>query len=75
MTNLNGTMSFSGAAGLIGKAVAFNSLDSNGNQYQGVVVGVSKSGDQINLDVKVTENGTDTIEQFSYSDVSDVIGS
>ncbi|MDD3223489.1 MAG: flagellar hook capping FlgD N-terminal domain-containing protein [Clostridium sp.] len=69
MTNLNTTMKLNGAASLLGKAVEFNALDANGQNYVGVVKGISKNGDNITLDVVTSDSGTESIKQFDYSQI------
>ena len=72
LSNLNSTLSFSGATSLIGKTAFFNSTDSQGNPNYGTVVGTTRSGDSITLSVQVTQNGTTSIKEFNYSDVTNV---
>ncbi|MFD3157479.1 flagellar hook assembly protein FlgD [Haloimpatiens sp. FM7330] len=73
MSNLNGTMSFSGAQGLVGKLVAFNKYDDMGRQYGGFVRNVTKNGDTIKVTAEVMDKGKRTIKEFNLSDVQDVI--
>lgn len=67
MTNLNDTMTLSGATSLIGKNVEFSKTDSSGKNIEGTVKSVSQSGDNVTLDVQVT--GSTTLQQFKYSDI------
>lgn len=53
MTNLNKTMTFYGASSLMGRYVVLNSIDSNGDPYQGHVEKVEKNGDNINVYVQL----------------------
>jgi flagellar basal-body rod modification protein FlgD len=69
MSNLNSTMTFSGASSLIGKTVLLTDLDNSGNQYSGVVKGATKDGGTVKLNVQVDENGTQAILDFPYEDV------
>lgn len=69
MSNLNSTMTFSGASSLIGKTVLLTDLDNSGNQYSGVVKGAMKDGGTVKLNVQVNENGAQTILDFPYEDV------
>jgi flagellar basal-body rod modification protein FlgD len=69
MSNLNSTMTFSGASSLIGKTVLLTDLDNSGNQYSGVVKGATKDGETVKLNVQVDENGTQAILDFPYEDV------
>lgn len=73
MSNLNTTSTFNSANSLIGKEVATRVIDDNGNPYIGVVKAVTqKNGDSI-LNVQITNgDGTSTIKQFNYNDVTDV---
>lgn len=67
MSNLNNTLTFSGASSLIGKTVLLKDTDSSGNQYFGVVKGASLDSGVVNLNVQVDQNGT--VLDFPYSDV------
>ncbi|MDP4177059.1 MAG: flagellar hook capping FlgD N-terminal domain-containing protein [Bacillota bacterium] len=69
MTNLNNTMTLSGAASLIGKTVVLKSVDENGNFISGTVKSVTKNGDNVNLNIDVTENGKTESKDFAYSDI------
>lgn len=72
MQNLNDTMTLSNASSLIGKSVIFSTTDTSGNPYSGIVKSASKSGDNVYLNVNVTENGTSQVKKFSYSDIANV---
>ncbi|MFL0269646.1 flagellar hook assembly protein FlgD [Candidatus Clostridium radicumherbarum] len=74
MSNLNTTMTFSGASALIGKTVVLSDLDSNGYQYYGVVRGVTKDNGTVKLNVQVNPNDSTSIKDFPYSDVQLVTG-
>lgn len=74
MSNLNTTMTFSGASALIGKTVVLTDLDSNGNEYYGVVRGVTKDGGTVKLNVQVNPNDSSSIKDFPYSDVQLITG-
>lgn len=75
MSNLNSTMTFSGASALVGKTVLLSDVDSSGNQYYGVVKGASKdSSGIVKLNVQVNPNDTSSILEFPYSDVQLVAG-
>jgi flagellar basal-body rod modification protein FlgD len=69
MTNLNSTMSLTGATSLIGKEVQLNSLDKMGQLYSGTVKGVVKDGSTIIVNVEVKENGKKVMKEFPYADV------
>lgn len=69
MTNLNNTMTFSGASSLIGKSVVLKSVDENGNFISGTVKSVTKNGDNISLSIDVTENGKTVSKDFAFSDI------
>lgn len=69
MTNLNSTMTLNGATSLIGQKVEFDTQDAYGNNYIGTVKSISKSGDNISLNVDVGTNGQSTIQKFDYSDI------
>jgi flagellar basal-body rod modification protein FlgD len=74
MTNLNNSVSFSNAASLVGKTASVSDTDSANVPYTGVVLGVSKSGDTISLNMQVTDSRTKTqsVKQFNYNDLTDV---
>lgn len=72
MANLNATMTLSSAASLIDKTVNLKYLDSNGKPYTGVVKSVSKSGDNVTLNVDITENGKTVTEEFNFSDITNI---
>ena len=75
MANLNSTMRFSGASSLIGKGVVLNSLDNSNNNYMGKVKAVTKSGENIKIDVIIGEttavDGTkrDVVKTFKIEDI------
>ncbi|WP_373898321.1 flagellar hook assembly protein FlgD [Haloimpatiens sp. FM7315] len=73
MTNLNTNMSFSSSQSLVGKLVALNSYDDRGVQYGGIVQSVEKNGDDIKVNVQVSDKGKSVIKEFKLSDVKDVI--
>lgn len=70
MQNMNTTASFNSLTSIIGKKVNLNSLDSNGNQYSGMVTSVTKKGDNMTVNVKLSSG---EIKPFSYSDIQDVV--
>lgn len=70
MSNLNSTMSFTGAYSLLGKGVNLNSRDEQGNQYYGIVKSVFKDVQGIKLNVEVNDAGN--TKDFLYSDVLSV---
>lgn len=70
MENMNTTASFNSLTSIIGKKVNLNSLDSNGNQYSGMVTSVTKKGDNMTVNVKLSSG---EIKPFSYSDIQDVV--
>ncbi|MFT8313918.1 MAG: flagellar hook capping FlgD N-terminal domain-containing protein [Clostridium sp.] len=72
MANLNSTMTLNSAANLIGVNVKFNSLDSLGNNYMGIVKSVTKDGDAITLSVDTTDNGKAITKDFDYGDITQV---
>lgn len=73
MTNLNSTMSLTGASSLIGLNVKLNTLNNDGLQYKGLVKSASKKdGGAIVLGVEVNENGSKFVKEFLYSDVAEV---
>ncbi|MFL0246774.1 flagellar hook assembly protein FlgD [Candidatus Clostridium stratigraminis] len=74
MSNLNSTMTFSGASALLGKTVVLSDYDSNGYQYYGLVRGVTKDGGTVKLSVQVNPNDPSSIMDFPYSDVQLVTG-
>lgn len=67
MTNLNNTMTLTSALNLIGATVQLNQTDSSGNYISGVVKSVSKSGDDITLNMQV--DGSSTLQNYDYSNV------
>lgn len=69
MSNINTNMALSSANAMIGKGVVVSDLDTNGNQYAGIVKSVSKSGSNIVLNVDVGTGTTSDIKQFAYEDV------
>lgn len=69
MANLNNSLLFSSASTMIGKNVKLNSLGADGNLVNGLVKSVAKNGDEVNLNVEVTENGQKVTKVFPYSDV------
>lgn len=79
MSNLNSSMKFSGASGLIGKTVMLDSLNEKGNYYVGTVTGISRDGSVVRVNVNVgktkLEDGTevDDIRQFMYDSVIEVV--
>lgn len=78
MANLNNTMSFNSASGLIGKTVALDQYDDWGHQYGGTVENVTKRGDSIILSVNVPKYKGDKIvglecKDFQYKSLSDVL--
>lgn len=79
MTNMNTSMNFSGASGLIGKTVMIDSLNDKGQYHVGTVTGVSKDGSVVRVNVNVgkikLEDGTevDDIRQFMYDSVIEVV--
>ncbi|WP_052085832.1 flagellar hook capping FlgD N-terminal domain-containing protein [Clostridium sp. HMP27] len=79
MTNMNTSMNFSGASGLIGKTVMIDSLNDKGEYHVGTVTGVSKDGSAVRVNVNVgkikLEDGTeiDDIRQFMYSSIIEVV--
>lgn len=72
MANLNGTMSLNSASNLVGKNVKFKDTDSMGNNYQGVITSVTKSGDTISLNFNVTESGQQVTKSLDYNNVISV---
>jgi flagellar basal-body rod modification protein FlgD len=74
MTNLNSSVTFSNATGLVDKTVWVSDTDSLNAPYYGKVLGVSKNGDNITLSMSVTDSGTKTtsIKQFDFKNVTDV---
>lgn len=70
MSNLNSTMSFTGASSLLGKYVNLNSADEEGNLYSGLVKGISKDAQGIKVSVQIDDMGT--TKDFLYSDVINV---
>lgn len=67
MTNLNDTMTLTGASNLIGKNIQVKETDSSGNNIKGMVKSVSKNGDNVTLNVEVS--GSTTLQPYKYSDV------
>ena len=74
MTNLNGSVTFSNATTLVGKTVQVSDTDAKGDAIYGQVIGVSKNGDKILLNMKMTDEKTkvETFEQFDFKDVTGV---
>lgn len=72
MANLNGTMTLNSASNLIGVIVKFNSIDSLGNNYIGIVKSVTKDGDTITLSVDTEDNGKAITKDFDYNDIIQV---
>ena len=74
MTNLNGSVTFSNATTLVGKTVQVSDTDAKGDAIYGQVIGVSKNGDNITLNMKITDEKTkvETFEQFDFKDVTGV---
>lgn len=77
MANLNNTMNFSSAAGLVGANVELSTLDPQGKNYSGIVKSVERLGDSIKLNVEVDELDADgksskVVKEFTYDKVSKV---
>jgi flagellar basal-body rod modification protein FlgD len=70
MTNLNTTMTLTGALNLMGKSVELSDTDSKGNNITGVVQSVSNSSGTVTLNVQVP--GSTTTQSYNYSDVINV---
>ncbi|AJA47891.1 flagellar hook capping protein FlgD [Clostridium pasteurianum DSM 525 = ATCC 6013] len=69
MSNLNSTMTLNSASNLIGVPVEFNSLNSLGNNYVGIVKSVTRNGDSIALSVATSDNGKAIDKDFDYGDI------
>ena len=52
--------------------MTLNTKDSMGNYYTGLVKSISKSGDDIKINVDVTENGKTVTKSFDYKDVTEI---
>ena len=81
MQNLNDTMAFNGATGIIGKNVKLNVLDSNKVQYTGLVKGVNKNSNGVFIHLQLTDkngntstdkDGNPIIQDFLYSNVAEI---
>lgn len=80
LTNLNNSVSFTGATALIGKDVLLNQMDATGNAVMGTVKGVSKNGDSLTVTLQLLKDGkpvygTDgkpTLKDFDYKDVVEI---
>jgi flagellar basal-body rod modification protein FlgD len=72
MSNLNSTMTLNSASNLIGVPVKFNTLDSLGNNYIGVVKSVTRNGDSIKLSVATSDNGKAMDKDFDYGDIMQI---
>jgi flagellar basal-body rod modification protein FlgD len=70
MTNLNTTMTFTGALNLIGNTVELSDTDSKGNNITGVVQSVSNNAGTVTLNVQVP--GSTTTKSYNVSDVINV---
>jgi flagellar basal-body rod modification protein FlgD len=70
MTNLNTTMTLTGALNLMGKSVELSDTDSTGKNITGVVQSVSNSSGTVTLNVQVP--GSTTTQSYNYSDVINV---
>jgi flagellar basal-body rod modification protein FlgD len=74
MQNLNDTMTFNGATGIIGKNVNLNVVDSNNALYTGLVKGVFKNSNGVFIHLQLTDKaGNTSIEDFPYANVAEVI--
>lgn len=60
------------ASNLIGKDVKFSDTDSSGNNYEGVITSVSKSGSSVTLNFYTTENGKVVSKALNYNNVISV---
>ncbi|MCR3757829.1 flagellar hook assembly protein FlgD [Clostridium felsineum] len=63
MTNLNRTMTFSGASSLMGGTVTLKQYDDNGVPYRGEVEKVTKDGDNIQVYVKLIDSDGNFVKQ------------
>jgi flagellar basal-body rod modification protein FlgD len=72
MSNLNSTMTLNSASNLIGVPIKFNTLDSLGNNYIGIVKSVTRNGDSIKLSVATSDNGKAIDKDFDYGDIMQI---
>ncbi|KHD38298.1 flagellar hook capping protein FlgD [Clostridium acetobutylicum] len=63
MTNLNRTMTFSGASSLMGGTVTLKQYDADGVPYRGEVQKVTKNGDAIQIYVKLIDSNGNYVRQ------------
>ncbi len=68
---LNGNMGFSAAISLMGKQVE-TTPSADGNVYGGIVKGVFKDANGINLTIAWQENGQEYTKDIKYGDISKV---
>lgn len=74
MNNLNNTMTTYSYQGLLGKGVTVDVQDLNGDDYTGIVRGVSKENNNWYLSVDVKENGKVVNKIFDASKLKSVLG-
>lgn len=74
MNNLNNTMTTYSYQGLLGKGVTVDVADLNGDNYTGIVKGVSKENNNWYLTVDVKEKGKIVSKMFDASTLKSVLG-
>lgn len=74
MNNLNNTMTTYSYQGLLGKGVTVDVADLNGEDYTGIVKGVSKENNNWYLTVDVKEKGQIVSKMFDASTLKSVLG-
>jgi flagellar basal-body rod modification protein FlgD len=74
MQNLNDTIAFNGANGLIGKNVNLNLVDANNVQVTGLVKGAFKDANGVFIHLQITNaDKTTSIKDFPYDNVEEII--
>lgn len=76
MANLNSSNKLNTANSLVNKYVTFSDIDSDGNMYNGQVVGVVKDGDDIFLNTVIgntTDGSGNTVDSYKLFDINNVV--
>lgn len=73
MGNINDKLELTQAAGMIGKTVAINALDEEGNQYVGIIKSIIRYAGGLKLNVEMNKNGEKSFEEFKLNDVLEIV--
>ncbi|WP_446897150.1 flagellar hook assembly protein FlgD [Clostridium sp. LBM24168] len=76
MANLNSSNKLNTANSLVNKYITFSDIDSNGNMYNGQVVGVVKDGDDIFLNTVIgntTDDSGNTTDNYKLFNINNVV--